>query len=93
MTDAVPLIVHIRESSEVKWLISETLACVSDQSLGYVGVHSVLPFNPDSADVHIQGDSKLLSVFPWPINGNPDSNLESHCIIIFLRWQICKESR
>jgi hypothetical protein len=23
------------------------------------------------------GDSKLLSGFPWPINGNPDNNLES----------------
>lgn len=29
---------------------------------------------PDNADVHIQCDSKLLSVFPWPVNGNPGSN-------------------
>jgi hypothetical protein len=27
----------------------------------------------------IQGDSKLLSGFPWPINGNPDNNLELPC--------------
>jgi hypothetical protein len=27
-------------------------------------------------------DSKLLSGFPWPINGNPDNNLESFCISI-----------
>jgi hypothetical protein len=25
----------------------------------------------------IQSHSKLLSEFPWPINGNPDNNLES----------------
>jgi hypothetical protein len=24
--------------------------------------------------VNIQGDSKLSSVFPWPINRNPDNN-------------------
>jgi hypothetical protein len=29
VTNAVRLVVHIRESSEVKWLISETLACMS----------------------------------------------------------------
>jgi hypothetical protein len=29
----------------------------------------------------IQSDSKLLSGFPWPINGNSDNNLESSCII------------
>jgi hypothetical protein len=28
----------------------------------------------------IQNDSKLLSKFPWPINGNPDNNLEPLCI-------------
>jgi hypothetical protein len=27
----------------------------------------------------MQSDSKLLSEFLWPINGNPDSNLESPC--------------
>jgi hypothetical protein len=54
------------------------------------GAHS-----PDNADVHIyvHGDSKLLSVFPWPVNGNPGSNLESHCIIVIVCWQIRKESR
>jgi hypothetical protein len=29
----------------------------------------------------IRGDSKLLSGFLWLINGNPDNNLESLCII------------
>jgi hypothetical protein len=29
--------------------------------------------------VAIQGDSKLFLRIPWPINGNPDSNLESTC--------------
>jgi hypothetical protein len=29
----------------------------------------------------IHGDSKLLSGFPWPINGSPDNNVESSCII------------
>jgi hypothetical protein len=29
--------------------------------------------------LYIQGDSKLLSGFPWPINGNPDNNLEYLC--------------
>jgi hypothetical protein len=28
----------------------------------------------------IHSDSKLLSGFPFPINGNPDNNLESFCI-------------
>jgi hypothetical protein len=28
---------------------------------------------------NIQNDSKLLSGFPWPINVNPDNNLESLC--------------
>jgi hypothetical protein len=28
----------------------------------------------------IQSDSKLLSWFPWTINGNSDNNLESLCI-------------
>jgi hypothetical protein len=28
----------------------------------------------------LQSDSKLLSGFPWPINGNHDNNLESSCI-------------
>jgi hypothetical protein len=28
----------------------------------------------------IQDDSKLLSGFLWPINGNPNNNLESFCI-------------
>jgi hypothetical protein len=32
----------------------------------------------------VQNDSKLLSVLPWPINGNPDNNLESLCKIMFL---------
>jgi hypothetical protein len=27
----------------------------------------------------IQNHSKLLSGFPWSINGNPDNNLESSC--------------
>jgi hypothetical protein len=27
----------------------------------------------------IQSDSKLLSGFLWPINGNPDNNLNSLC--------------
>jgi hypothetical protein len=31
----------------------------------------------------IQGDSKLWSVFPWQINGNPDNNLESSCTCMF----------
>jgi hypothetical protein len=26
----------------------------------------------------LQSDSKLLSEFPWPVNGNPDNNLESY---------------
>jgi hypothetical protein len=30
----------------------------------------------------LQSDSKLLSGFPWPINGNPDNNLESLCISV-----------
>jgi hypothetical protein len=29
----------------------------------------------------VQDDSNLLSGFPWPINGNPDNNLESPCKI------------
>jgi hypothetical protein len=29
--------------------------------------------------LNIQSDSKLLSGIPWPINGNPDNNLESLC--------------
>jgi hypothetical protein len=29
---------------------------------------------------NINGDSKLLSRFPWSINRNPDNNLESLCI-------------
>jgi hypothetical protein len=30
------------------------------------------------AETHeIQSDPKLLSEFPWPINGNTDNNLES----------------
>jgi hypothetical protein len=29
---------------------------------------------------HLQSDSKLLSRFLWPINGNTDNNLESPCI-------------
>jgi hypothetical protein len=34
-------------------------------------------------------DLKLLSGFPWPINGNPDNNLESSCILTaFLRFRI-----
>jgi hypothetical protein len=28
----------------------------------------------------VQGDSILLSGFPWPIEGNPDNILESSCI-------------
>jgi hypothetical protein len=30
---------------------------------------------------NVQGDSKLLSEFPWPVNRNPYNNLESACII------------
>jgi hypothetical protein len=29
------------------------------------------------------GDSKLSSVFPLPINGNPDNNLESPVYLLF----------
>jgi hypothetical protein len=29
----------------------------------------------------VQGDSKLLSVFPWPMNGNPENNLESPYVL------------
>jgi hypothetical protein len=29
----------------------------------------------------VQGDPDLLSGFPWPINRNPDNNLESPCRI------------
>jgi hypothetical protein len=29
--------------------------------------------------VNIQSDSKLLTGFSWPINGNFDNNLESLC--------------
>jgi hypothetical protein len=35
-----------------------------------------------------KGDSKLLSGFPGPINGNPDNNLESPCKSIL----ICEEN-
>jgi hypothetical protein len=31
----------------------------------------------------IQSDSKLLSEFPWPVNVNPDNNLESSYICMF----------
>jgi hypothetical protein len=51
VTDTVPLIVRIRERSEVKWRISDTLAWMSDQSLGYVGAYNLLSSRPDSADV------------------------------------------
>jgi hypothetical protein len=34
-----------------------------------------------SSDQSVQSDSILLSGYPWPINGDPDSNLESHYII------------
>jgi hypothetical protein len=30
----------------------------------------------------MQGVSKLLSGFPWPINGSPDNNLESLCTLL-----------
>jgi hypothetical protein len=30
---------------------------------------------------YIHGDSKLLSCFPCPINGNPDNTLESSCTL------------
>jgi hypothetical protein len=42
-----------------------------------VSVHHVYS---EHLDVDIQSDSKLLSGFPWPINGNPDNNLEPICI-------------
>jgi hypothetical protein len=54
-------------------------------------VTQLYPQAPDSlsvafydSQVEVQGDSKLLPGFPWPINGNPDSNLESLCILIRL---------
>jgi hypothetical protein len=37
---------------------------------------------PYNVMLEIQGDTKLLSVFPLPINGHPDNNLESLCIIL-----------
>jgi hypothetical protein len=36
---------------------------------------------------YIQDDSKLLSGFPWSLNGNPDNNLESSCITTLLHVQ------
>jgi hypothetical protein len=39
-----------------------------------------LSININSNSCHIQGDSKLLLVFPWPVNGNPDNNVELLCI-------------
>jgi hypothetical protein len=39
---------------------------------------------------YIQGDSKLLSGFPWPINGNPDNNLESLCTLTILLKNLCQ---
>jgi hypothetical protein len=47
-----------KQSSEVAYL--------RDLSMPRKGTHS-----PDNADVLIHGDSKLLSVFPWHVNGNP----------------------
>jgi hypothetical protein len=35
-----------------------------------------------SAFPYVRSDSKLLSGFPWPININPDNNLESRCTCI-----------
>jgi hypothetical protein len=40
--------------------------------------------NASSVTSVIQGNSKLLSGFPWRINGNPDNNSESSCIIIVI---------
>jgi hypothetical protein len=37
---------------------------------------------------NIQDDSKSLSGFPWPINGNPDNNLDSTCIFTVAQKQI-----
>jgi hypothetical protein len=37
-----------------------------------------------TAQLYVQSDSKLLSGFPWPINGNPDNNIESLCISLCL---------
>jgi hypothetical protein len=54
----------------------------------YVSVRTT-DFRPTNNDTHIVnyicilcilGASKLLSGLPWPINGNPDNNLESSCI-------------
>jgi hypothetical protein len=43
--------------------------------------------NADRSNVNgehkVQVDSKLLSGFPWPMNENPDNNLESTCSLSF----------
>jgi hypothetical protein len=40
----------------------------------------------------IRGDSKLLSRFPWPINGSPDNDLESLCIMYCLDGRLLRET-
>jgi hypothetical protein len=38
--------------------------------------------NIDQGRKVVQEDSKLLLGFPFIVHGNPDNNLESHCIIL-----------
>jgi hypothetical protein len=35
---------------------------------------------PDKKNIYMQGDSKLLSWFPFMVHGIPDNNLKSLCI-------------
>jgi hypothetical protein len=53
--------------------------CVLSITIYCLSVSLIYEFITGISEHRLQGDSKLLSGFLWPINGNHDNNFELPC--------------